>query len=127
MEALDFMAAFGVPDIGEWALDAWLGPVYDVLPCPICRGPPCEFSFRNARSFYNFSEYGLCQTCQDAYLRAAGVPYAGQYAGRLHAPFDGDDEADISSDDDVPLSLSQFGAALVSDLYSSCAHPHVPA
>ena len=29
MEALDFMAAFGVPDIGgEWVLDAWLGPVY---------------------------------------------------------------------------------------------------
>ena len=57
MEALDFMAAFGVPDIGEWGLPAWLGPVYDVRPCPVCRGPPCQFS--DARSFQNFSEYGI--------------------------------------------------------------------
>ena len=86
MEALDFMAAFGVPDIGEWGLPAWLGPVYDVRPCPVCRGPPCQFS--DPWSFRNFSEYGLCQTCQDAYESATGVKYAGEYTGNLHGPFD---------------------------------------
>ena len=86
MEALDFQAAFGVPDIGEWGLPAWLGPVYDVRPCPVCRGPPCQFS--DPWSFRNFSEYGLCQTCQDAYESATGVKYAGEYTGNLHGPFD---------------------------------------
>ena len=84
MEALDFMAAFGVPDIGgEWVLDAWLGPVYEVLPCPVCRGPPCQFS--DARSFQNFSEYGICQTCQDSWQRATGTGQGPSGTGQLCA------------------------------------------
>ena len=85
MEALDFQAAFGVPDIGEWGLHAWLGPVYDVRPCPVCRGPPCEFS--DAWSFRNFSEYGLCQICQDSWQRATrtgqGLSGRGQLCAHL--------------------------------------------
>ena len=104
-------------------LDAWLGQVYEVLPCPVCRGPPCQFS--DARSFHIFSKYGLCQICQDAYVCAAGVVYAGQYTGRLHGPFH----------DDVPLVdhqrvfvsrlYTQFriDSCLCSRLFSEVAHP----
>jgi hypothetical protein len=81
MDALDFMAAFGVPDIGEW--DAWLGPVYDVLPCAVCRGPPCQFS--DAWSFRNVSEYGICQTCQDSWQRATGTGQGPSGTGQLCA------------------------------------------